>query len=99
MVFRFPKNKDKSFNLHIEKQKLDIISKYVDIKIPEYTIIDSTCIMYPIVPGVTLDVLNIDYTDNLIQDIVSFLKQLHAIPLKEFDFLNIDKKRLEQDNK
>ena len=83
-VFRFPKNKDKELDMQWEKKKLDIIAQYVDIKVPQYTIIDETCIIYPAIVGVPFNTLDIPYTEEMLIDIASFMKQLHSIPLDNF---------------
>lgn len=98
-VFRFPKNKEKTLNMVLEKQKLDIVAQYVDIKVPQYTIIDDVCITYPLMPWVPFDTLNVVYTDSFIEDIVSFLKQLHSIPLQNFWFLDAKKEQTEEEKK
>src|SRR3989338_9401638 len=77
--------------MKLEKQKLDIIAQYVDIAIPQYTILDDMCMTYPLISGVPLNTVDIEFTDAIIQDIVSFLKKLHSIPLEKFSFLEIKK--------
>lgn len=98
-VFRFPKNEKKTLNMALEKQKLDIVAQYVDINVPQYTIIDDVCITYPLMSWVPFDTLGIWYTDSFIESIVIFLKQLHAIPLEKFWFLDVKKEETDEEKK
>lgn len=86
-VFRFPKNKEKILDIQTEKKKLDKVRKYIDIAVPNYNIIDNTCIEYDLILWKSLDQINIWFTEDMIYDISYFLKQLHIIPMKEFEFL------------
>lgn len=96
-VFRFPKSIDKKLDMQWEKKKLDIITQYVNIKVPQYSIIDETCIMYPAIPGVPFDTLTIPYTEEMFEDIVLFMKQLHSIPLEKFSFMIENEKDQQND--
>ena len=86
-VFRIPKHKKSNIELSIEKQKLDIIKKYVSLTIPQYTILENSCIHYPEIKWEILPHKREFYTNNIILQIVTFLKQTHSIPLNEFSFL------------
>lgn len=86
-VFRFPKNKEKKLDIKKEKNKLDIVRNYVRIDVPNYTIVEDKYIKYPIILWKPLDKLDICFTDDMINDISVFLKQLHSIPLSNFNFL------------
>lgn len=94
-VFRFPKNKEKTLDIKLEKQKLDIVAQYVDISVPHHTIIDDIYITYPMMVWVPLDTVDVWFTDVIIHDIVLFLRQLHSIPLEKFWFIET-KKEVEQ---
>ncbi len=91
LVFRFPKNKEKSLDMRLEKKQLDVVAKYVDIQVPHCTVVDDVCIIYPEIPGITLDKAEHGYDQNILEAIIIFLKQLHAIPLKEFSFMTEEK--------
>lgn len=84
IVFRFPKVKGKIYKLQEEKKNIDVLAKYVDIQVPQYTIIDNSYITYPILPGKNLDTVGIGYTDDILKDLMHFLRQLHDISLSEF---------------
>lgn len=98
IVFRFPKNLDKTLDMQSEKKKLDIIAQYVDIKVPEYSIVDGVCITYPAITGIPFDKLNIPYTEEMLVDIALFMKQLHSIPLENFWFIDKNEEAKQQDS-
>lgn len=87
LVFRFPKHPEKIQHIQKEKQILDVVSKYVSLDVPRYTLINNSFIVYPEIRGVSLDSLTIWYSETVLADVVSFLKQLHSIPLSEVSFL------------
>lgn len=89
LIFRFPKNKTSLQTMEQEKQKLDIVAKYVDLQVPIYTLADGF-MMYPLIEWLTLDEVENNRNDKIIDDIVNFTKQLHSIPLSEFGFLQTD---------
>lgn len=98
-VFRFPKKEQTREDMKQEKQKLDAIAPYISYEIPRYTLINDTYISYPLIQSITLDEIQNPYTDTVINDIITFIKQLHAIPLEIFSFLSSPKEQTDEDKK
>ncbi len=92
IVYRFPK-KEKNINeLEKEKKILDILKENISINIPNIKIVWWIWYKYKIIPWniikkISLIYLNKDDLNNILDDIVLFLKELHSIPINKFDFL------------
>lgn len=86
MIYRFPKW-SKIKDLAVEKRVLDIIRPYVSLPIPNFTIVDDDFVVYPCIQWQILNDCDVIYSDDLILDLVWFIKQLHDIPLNYFDFV------------
>lgn len=95
-IYRFPRP-DKLMDIALEKRKLDIIKPYISLPIPDFTIIDNTFIVYPIIPWKTFDDCIQEYDDDFITSLVWFIKELHSIPLESFTFLQTDKEQTNEE--
>lgn len=84
LIFRFPKTQEKKQGIIEEKQKLDVIREYVSLKIPEYEIVDNAYIVYPIISWESLPYSKDVYKNDVIDQLVWFMKELHSIPLSHF---------------
>lgn len=92
-AYRFPKAKFDVNELmdkqRLDKRKLDLIAHYVNMPIPQFTIVDNAFVSYPLIQWASMsDVDFKPYANDVITDLVLFLRQLHSIPLDKFDFLN-----------
>ncbi len=86
-VFRFPKADWAKAALKQETAILDVVRRYVDMPAPHFDYRDDT-VMYRLLPGEPLhrnDILSLDETakDAIADQLATFLRQLHAIPLDE----------------
>lgn len=88
-VYRFPKA-GKEFDLYQEKKILDTIRPHVSLPIPQVEIIDNAFIVYPCIEWQTLTKCDVVYSDEFVDTLVWFIKELHDIPLDKFDFLYWD---------
>jgi len=88
-VYRFPKV-GKEFDLHQEKRILDIMRPYVSLPIPQFTVVNNNFVVYPCIEWKTLDDCEVTYSDNFVNTLVWFIKELHSIPVDIFDFLQWD---------
>lgn len=94
-IYRFPKEAKKLIDLEQEKKVLDIIKDYIKIQIPQFEIIWWIWFKYKIIEWETMEDLNFsnlndDLLENIINQIVIFLKGIHSIPVSEFKFLEAD---------
>jgi aminoglycoside phosphotransferase (APT) family kinase protein len=91
MIYRFPKW-SKIKNLALEKKILDIIRPYVSLQIPNFTLVDDHFVVYPCIQWQILNDCDVVYTDEFVQTLAWFIKQLHSIPVNKFDFLLLQNK-------
>ena len=92
IVYRFPKEEKNLNELLKEKKILDILKNYISIKIPELEIVWWIWLKYKIIKWDTMEKLNLlDLDENslnkILDDIVLFLKELHSIPINNFNFI------------
>ncbi len=93
IVYRFPKW-SKMKDLAFEKRILDTIRPYISLPIPNFTIVNDNFVVYPCIEWQILNDCDVIYSDDLIQDLVCFIKQLHSIPLDHFDFVQSKSKSI-----
>lgn len=89
LVFRFPKNPNQWNVFAEEKRRLDIIKKYITIKIPEYIHIDQNMIVYKEIQWKNMK----EFSLKNLEQIINFLKELHSISIQE-----VMTKKEEKDN-
>ena len=82
LVFRFPKKEKKLEELKNEKNLLEIVSHYTSFKIPLPQIIENQFFVYTIIKWKTIPKNIKAYNEQIIYDIVRFMKQIHNIPLE-----------------
>lgn len=87
IIYRFPRP-GKELDMELEKRKLDTIRPYISLEIPKFSVVDNTFIMYPVLTWKTFDDANKSFTDEAIATLAWFMKELHTIPLKQFDFMH-----------
>jgi aminoglycoside 2''-phosphotransferase len=96
LVFRFPKNEEAQKSLAVEIKVLDLARNHLDITIPFFEHREPDFVVYRMIAGEPLyrnDILRLDETiqDRLAEQLAIFLRQLHTIPINEFDSLAIPK--------
>ncbi len=89
-VFRFAKNEAAQQSLAVEVKVLDLARNYLDMPIPFFEHSEPDFVVYRMIPGEPLyrnDILRLDETiqDRVAEQLATFLRQLHAIPINEFD--------------
>ncbi len=87
IIYRFPRL-GKELDMELEKRKLDTIRPYISLEIPQLSVVDNTFIMYPVLTWKTFDDANRTFTEEAIATLAWFMKELHTIPLKQFDFMH-----------
>jgi aminoglycoside 2''-phosphotransferase len=88
-VFRFAKNEAAQQSLAVEIKVLDLARNYLDMPIPFFEHREHDFVVYRMIPGEPLyrhNILRLDETiqDRLAEQLATFLRQLHAIPINEF---------------
>lgn len=92
LIFRFPRNEQAKITQQKERYLLNLVKKYVDIAIPQYTFFspDNSCVGYSAIRWLpmTIEIYN-NLSDNIKlkvqQQLANFLTQLHSIPIKELE--------------
>ncbi len=87
-VFRFPKSEGGRKSLVKEAKVLDLAREYVELRIPLYDHREDDFATYRLIPGVPLDRNDIliqgeQVQDRLAEQLATFLRQLHAVPMHE----------------
>lgn len=98
IIYRFPRP-DKIMDLGLEKKKLDIIAPYITLPIPNFTIVDNSFVTYPAIIGKTFDDCNIIFSDDIITTLARFMKELHSIPVAQFDFMISKNEQTDEEKK
>jgi len=89
-VFRFPKTEWAKKALVEEARVLNLVRRYVDIQIPLFDRREDDFVTYRLIPGVPFlrdEVLrqDDDAQDRLAEQLATFLRQLHSIPMHELE--------------
>lgn len=95
LAYRFSKEDIDLEEIEKEKKILDILNVYITIDIPKFEIIWGVCSKYKLIKWDTMEKLDITNLakkdiDDMLNDIVSFLKELHSIPSSNFNFLETE---------
>jgi len=90
LVFRFPKNEEARETLALEISVLDLARKYLDMPVPSFEQRTPDFAAYRMIAGDPLyrhDLLRLSEAaqDELAQQLATFLRQLHSIPVQELE--------------
>ncbi len=94
LVFRFPRDDQGRQSLAQEARILELVRKYVQIRIPHFEYQEDDLVVYRLIPGKSLyrnDILALDEVtqDQLAEQVATFLRQLHGIPKQELELHGI----------
>ncbi len=88
LVFRFPKNSRAQQSLAKERLILELVCERVDVRVPAFQQAADDFVVYDLIPGDALQALDIhaqapNVKERLMQQLATFLRQLHTIPTDE----------------
>ena len=87
-MFRFPKNSRAHQSLAKEQLILELVREMVEVRVPAFQQPADDFVVYDLIPGDALQLLDIhaqaqSVKDRLMQQLATFLRQLHTIPTDE----------------
>lgn len=90
LVLRFPKNGEARETLALEISVLDLAHRYLDMPVPSFEQQAPDFVAYRMIPGDPLyrhDLLRLSEAvqDELAEQLATFLRQLHAIPVQQLE--------------